>query len=835
MFNSLKPYFLGLAMLAASLATANAGTITVSLPEFSGAFLDNSATYPQPSVLIGTFSYLAIPAGVNILSATVSGTFGNSSVNSTALENLFVGGVQVASCSSTGNVCFNPASPFDDPAAWSYTFTPAQYAMLRTGSVNFTVVQTAAFQVQEGITTLTINTSGAATPEPSTILLASTALLAIAFRRYRKPLLGLMAALVIPASGNAQVTWTATTTPVQATINGGPWNLNQGGPVTPPGPTTYCVNGVPLVNAPGVVNTMNPFYFPFVIGKGKNMQGYFDYRPRNINEATVAAKSTDGGLTWTFQQMAEQLTAGCPADNVNGSGNDNGQGHPYLLSFGGASWLYLLDRRGGHIDADGLLVHRLTPKTTAPLNPLPLTGSIYSVPPLSATIARWDFQNLPVAINNNPAPSIGTGTAKSLGMTNNYTYTQAAPNVGAVTTDDIEANPGSSDPAATNLEWRVRGQNPGNGWNLAAPQYSQGVEFDVSTVGYSNILLQFDWYSTNQGVRDLQVQYTADGTTWTNVGPLQIATPSGYNNQITINFGALGITSVNNNPSFGVRMVSAYDPTYTGVGAPTYTSATLTAGLPVRYNNNSGNWRFDEVNILTGQGGTISDPPVNTTGLINPDGILAAVNGTFPRQVLYIAKTLSGDLSFPTAQQCGLSSSGGKANHDVDQIRFAQTSDGINFTDLGPVNGLNDVTTVSNTAIRYVAPNGSLVKLPNGKYGLFYGGGNCLDGDSDGFHIIAYAESPDLLNWTIVNGINNPIASVAPVTVNNVTIPATTPVIGPTQAWFGGRVYNPNAIINDSGSINLIFAGYNAGYSADLTSYRNIGQVVLSSNGTTVQ
>jgi len=38
---------------------------------------------------------------------------------------------------------------------------------------------------------------------------------------------------------------------------------------------------------------------------------------------------------------------------------------------------------------------------------------------------------------------------------------------------------------------------------------------------------------------------------------------------------------------------------------------------------------------------------------------------------------------------------------------LATTADGLNFTDLGAVNGLNDPTTVSYTAIRYTAPNGT--------------------------------------------------------------------------------------------------------------------------------
>ena len=70
-----------------------------------------------------------------------------------------------------------------------------------------------------------------------------------------------------------------------------------------------------------------------------------------------------------------------------------------------------------------------------------------------------------------------------------------------------------------------------------------------------------------------------------------------------------------NNPNFGVRMVSVFDPDYQGgagysipaggnVCSPTatgtYTGAALdgTTNQPDIYNNNSGNWRFDEVNFL---------------------------------------------------------------------------------------------------------------------------------------------------------------------------------------------------------------------------------------------
>jgi hypothetical protein len=34
----------------------------------------------------------------------------------------------------------------------------------------------------------------------------------------------------------------------------------------------------------------------------------------------------------------------------------------------------------------------------------------------AATIAAWNFENNPLAVNNNPAPSTGSGTASSIGM-----------------------------------------------------------------------------------------------------------------------------------------------------------------------------------------------------------------------------------------------------------------------------------------------------------------------------------------------------------------------------------------------------------------------------------
>jgi hypothetical protein len=96
------------------------------------------------------------------------------------------------------------------------------------------------------------------------------------------------------------------TAPVEATIIGGPWTLAQGPASNAVPYAGYCVNGAQASN-PGK-NLMQPYYFPHIEGEEQELQGYFDYRPRNADEAVVAARSHDGGKTWKFQQLVAQLS-----------------------------------------------------------------------------------------------------------------------------------------------------------------------------------------------------------------------------------------------------------------------------------------------------------------------------------------------------------------------------------------------------------------------------------------------------------------------------------------------------------------------------------------------
>src|SRR5262249_17481464 len=131
---------------------------------------------------------------------------------------------------------------------------------------------------------------------------------------------------------------------------------------------------------------------------------------------------------------------------------------------------------------------------------------------------NWNFDLIGVhgAPYNSPAPTTGSGTAGSLGMINNYTFSDGS--VGSSNWCDILKQAGSST-GPNSLCWRVRGGitndgNPNSGWNSAAPIATQGAEFRVSTAGYTNIICGFDLYFTTQAPDKICVLYTTDGTTF---------------------------------------------------------------------------------------------------------------------------------------------------------------------------------------------------------------------------------------------------------------------------------------------------------------------------------
>ena len=160
-----------------------------------------------------------------------------------------------------------------------------------------------------------------------------------------------------------------------------------------------------------------------------------------------------------------------------------------------------------------------------------------------------------------------------------------------------------------------------------------------------------------------------------------------------------------------------------------------------------------------------------TVGLQNPDAILGALKIGHVTTIIYVEKQLGASTTnnCPSTPSWALTTivtgKPRKPNTDVITIRVATTTDGINFNDVGAVSGLQNPTSTAFNDVRWLG-SGSIIPLSNGRFGMFFGAGNCLDNDSDGFHFIGYAETAsavkkpsDLLNWTVINGFDNPILS----------------------------------------------------------------------------
>ena len=113
----------------------------------------------------------------------------------------------------------------------------------------------------------------------------------------------------------------------------------------------------------------------------------------------------------------------------------------------------------------------------------------------------------------------------------------------------------------------------------------------VSTVGYEDITVSFDVRHSNTSSRYLQVQYTTDGSSWIDLGEaLDQNTGDAWFNGNSFDLSA--INAVENNASFGLRVVAAFGPaggylssnpanTFASTGTLRYDMVTINGTQPV--------------------------------------------------------------------------------------------------------------------------------------------------------------------------------------------------------------------------------------------------------------
>ena len=205
-----------------------------------------------------------------------------------------------------------------------------------------------------------------------------------------------------------------------------------------------------------------------------------------------------------------------------------------------------------------------------------------------STVALWNYNTITGAPAS-PAADIGTGSSQVIGS---MVVATAATGM---------------DPVINNGCGAQNGLNPGAWAFTATPgltNESSGVQYNASTVGIQNILFTWDQRWSNSAANTIRLQYTLDGTTWTNFtmttanttfcngsidnGRFQNNGVGDQYRRIKADFSA--ITGANNNANFGVRILAANYQTTTEF-RQTSNPALIATG---------GTWRFDNVSIQGG-------------------------------------------------------------------------------------------------------------------------------------------------------------------------------------------------------------------------------------------
>lgn len=213
-------------------------------------------------------------------------------------------------------------------------------------------------------------------------------------------------------------------------------------------------------------------------------------------------------------------------------------------------------------------------------------------PAYAEVISQWNFNSVPPdgsTSTGTNVPSVGYGTAALIGGTT-AGYATGSTNDPATSSDDSGWNTA-----------HYPGQSTGN--------KSAGVQFNISTLGYSNIEVRWDQRVSGSASRYYRFQWSADGNTFNDASSAIVmnaspSTASYYEAQAN---NLSGNASVENNAQFAFRIVSEFQSTATGAGADSY--VTVSNGTY----STSGTVRFDFVTVTgTAIPGANTPPTIST-------------------------------------------------------------------------------------------------------------------------------------------------------------------------------------------------------------------------------
>ncbi len=192
-------------------------------------------------------------------------------------------------------------------------------------------------------------------------------------------------------------------------------------------------------------------------------------------------------------------------------------------------------------------------------------------------IAQWDFNS--VAGDNDPStgsvmPSFGSGVAQL---------------VGGITA--VFASGSTSDSVGTdNSAWSTTSYPAQGTSNKTA-----GVQFRVSTLGYSNIVLAWDQKVSGSASKYLRLQYSPDGQSLYEYPQPVVSTLASSGGSVfqSESKSLESIPSINDNPDLVFRIVSEFESTALGAGKESYVTTYGTNTY-----SRSGTIRLDMVTIV---------------------------------------------------------------------------------------------------------------------------------------------------------------------------------------------------------------------------------------------
>ncbi len=223
------------------------------------------------------------------------------------------------------------------------------------------------------------------------------------------------------------------------------------------------------------------------------------------------------------------------------------------------------------------------------------TLTLLATPAIS--IARWDFNATNSLVVTAPTASTGTGT----GSLRNGT-TASFP---SGTFSDPAGAPG-----ADNSGWNTTSYAP-----QATSNKTSGVQFNVSTLGYQNILLAWEQKHSPTASKYTRLQYTTDGSSFVDADLITMTSTTGDWVFYTSDLSAL--PGVNNNPNFAFRIVSEWEATALGNNNSNY------VGTVSSYST-SGTVRFDLMSVF---GNLYSAPTLASATISNIIGTTLTYGG----------------------------------------------------------------------------------------------------------------------------------------------------------------------------------------------------------------